>query len=260
MDTVFLVISKLIGTLLRPDMWIVIALASVVLALIKQRQQLALWVGGLTLFGLVTLGILPLGNVLLQPIERTYPTNPPLSQINGIIVLGGGENVRASNYWGQMQLNEGGDRYAASVALAQRFSDAQLLFTGGSGALRDFTGAAVSEASVAESFFLSQGIDRDRLLFEGLSRNTAENARLSLALANPTPDETWVLVTSAFHMPRAIRSFELAGWGDLVPWPVDYRTSKFTDDIGWDLMRNLEVLNMVIREQVAQLSYRLTGR
>ena len=79
MDTVFLVISKLIGTLLRPDMWIVIALASVVLALIKQRQQLALWVGGLTLFGLVTLGILPLGNVLLQPIERTYPTNPPLS-------------------------------------------------------------------------------------------------------------------------------------------------------------------------------------
>ena len=179
MDTVFLVISKLIGTLLRPDMWIVIALASVVLALIKQRQQLALWVGGLTLFGLVTLGILPLGNVLLQPVERTYPTNPSLSQINGIIVLGGGENARASNYWGQMQLNEGGDRYAAGVALAQRFSDAQLLFTGGSGALRDLTGAAVSEASIAERFFLNQGIDRDRLLLEGLSRNTAENARLS---------------------------------------------------------------------------------
>ena len=149
------------------------------------------------------------------------------------------------HYWGQMQLNEGGDRYAAGVALAQRFSDAQLLFTGGSGALRDLTGAAVSEASVAERFFLNQGIDRDRLLLEGLSRNTAENARLSLALANPTPDETWVLVTSAFHMPRAIQSFELAGWGDLVPWPVDYRTSKFTDDIGWDLTRNLEVLNMV---------------
>jgi hypothetical protein len=54
-------------------------------------------------------------------------------------VLGGGENVRASNYWGQMQFNEGGDRYAAGVALAQRFSDAQLLFTSGSGALRDFT-------------------------------------------------------------------------------------------------------------------------
>ena len=52
-----------------------------------------------------------------------------------------------------MQLNEGGDRYAASVALLQRFSDAQLLFTGGSRALRDLTGATVSEASVAERFF-----------------------------------------------------------------------------------------------------------
>ena len=61
MDTVFLLISKLISTLLRPDMWIVIALANVVLALITQRRRLALWVGGLTLFGLVTLAILPLG-------------------------------------------------------------------------------------------------------------------------------------------------------------------------------------------------------
>ena len=260
MDTVFLLISKLISTLLRPDMWIVIALANVVLALITQRRRLALWVGGLTLFGLVTLAILPLGNVLLQPIELTYPVNPPLSQVDGIIVLGGGENVRASTYWGQMQFNEGGDCFAASVALAQRFSDAQLLFTGGSGALRDLAGAAVSEASVAERFFLDQGIDRDRLLLEGLSRNTAENARLSLALANPSADETWVLVTSAFHMPRAIRSFEVAGWGGLIAWPVDYRTSKFTDGIGWGLTRNLEVLNTGISEQVTQLSYRPTGR
>ena len=42
MDTVFLLISKLISTLLRPDMWIVIALANLVLALIKRRQRLAL--------------------------------------------------------------------------------------------------------------------------------------------------------------------------------------------------------------------------
>ncbi len=95
--------------------------------------------------------------------------------------------LRASHYWGQMQLNEGGDRYAAGVALAQRFSDAQLLFTGGSGALRDLTGAAVSEASVAERFFLNQGIDRDRLLFEGLSRNTAENARPKPSTRQPNP-------------------------------------------------------------------------
>ena len=260
MDTAFFIASKLVGALLRPDTWIIIALASVVLALIMQRRRLALWVSGLTLFLLVALAILPLGNLLLQPIERTYPANPPLSQVDGIIVLGGGENARASAYWDQMQFNEGGDRFAAGIALARQFPDAQLLFTGGSGALRDLGGTAVSEASIAERFFLDQGIDPERLLLEGRSRNTAENASLSLALANPIADETWVLVTSAFHIPRAMRSFEAAGWTGLVAWPVDYRTSRFTDDIGWDLTENLQVFNTAIREQVGQMAYRLTGR
>lgn len=260
MDTVFFIASKLIGALLRPDTWIIIALAIVVLALVTQRRRLAIWVGSLTLVALVTLAILPLGNLLLQPIERSYPANPPLSQVDGIIVLGGGEDARASAYWGQMQFNEGGDRFAAGVALARQFPDARLLFTGGSGALRDIAGPTVSEASIAEQFFLDQGIDPDRLLLEGRSRNTAENASLSLALANPGADETWVLVTSAFHMPRAMRSFEAAGWTGLVAWPVDYRTSRFADDIGWDLTGNLQVLNTAIREQVGQLAYRLMGQ
>jgi uncharacterized SAM-binding protein YcdF (DUF218 family) len=260
MDTAFFIASKLIGALLRPDTWIIIALVTVVLSLITQRRRLALWVSGLTLVALATLAILPIGNLLLQPIERSYPANPPLSQVDGIIVLRGGEDARASAYWGQLQFNEGGDRFAAGIALARRFPNARLLFTGGSGALRDIAGAAVSEASIAEQFFLEQGIDPERLLLEGRSRNTAENASLSLVLANPSPDETWVLVTSAFHMPRAMRSFKAAGWSGLVAWPVDYRTSRFTDDIGWDLTGNLQVLNTAIREQVGQLAYRLTGR
>jgi uncharacterized SAM-binding protein YcdF (DUF218 family) len=69
-----------------------------------------------------------------------------------------------------------------------------------------------------------------------------------------------VLLTSAFHMPRAIRSFEAAGWAGVTPWPVDYRTTGFSDRIGWDLTRNLRVLNIAIREQVGQLAYRLSGR
>lgn len=97
-------------------------------------------------------------------------------------------------------------------------------------------------------------------MLEGQSRNTAENARLSLSLATPAPGETWVLVTSAFHMPRAMRSFEVAGWPVLVAWPVDYRTARFGDGIGWNLTYNLTVLDTAFRELVGQLAYRLTGR
>lgn len=260
MDTLFFIASKLIGALLRPDTWIVLALAGVVLALLLNRRRLALWVGSITLALLVALAILPLGDLLLQPIERTYSAEPALDQVDGIIVLGGGEDARASVFWGQMQLNEGGERYTAALALARRFPEARLLFTGGSGALRDLAGTATSEADMARRFFLDLGVAPERLLLEGQSRNTAENARLSLVLAAPATGEIWVLVTSAFHMPRAMRSFETAGWTGLVPWPVDYRTSAFNDGMGWSLTRNLLVLNTAIREQVGQIAYRLSGR
>lgn len=260
MDTIFFIASKLIGALLRPDTWIVLAVAVAVFALMVNRRRIALWVGSITLALLVTLAILPFGDLLLQPIERTYPAEPVLDQVDGIIVLGGAEDARASAFWGQMQLNEGGERYTAALELAKRFPEARLLFTGGSGALLDLAGAETSEASMAGQFFRDQGVALGRLLLEGQSRNTAENARLSLALAAPKPGETWLLVTSAFHMPRAMRSFETAGWTGLVPWPVDYRTSAFKDGMGWNLTRNLLVLNTAIREQVGQIAYRLSGR
>ena len=259
-DTVFFVASKLIGTLLRPDTWILIALAIIVLSLKTQRHRLAAWTACTTLLMLLALTILPLGTLLLQPIERGYPINPPLAEVDGIIVLGGGEDLHASRYWGQMQFNEGGDRFAAALALARRFPDAPLLFAGGSGSLRDLAGSDVSEAQNAERFFLNQGIAPNRLLLEDRSRNTAENAVLSLAIAKPNPGDTWVLITSAFHMPRAMRSFENGGWMGLVAWPVDHRTSGFADGIGWDLVRNMQILQTAIREQVGQLAYRLTGR
>jgi uncharacterized SAM-binding protein YcdF (DUF218 family) len=212
------------------------------------------------LAALFALAILPLGDLLLQPIERTHPAQPTLERVDGIIVLGGGEDARASVYWNQMQLNEGGERFTAALALARQFPEARVLFTGGSGALRDLVATASSEADMAGQFFRDQGIAPDRLLLEGQSRNTAENARLSIAIASPASGETWVLVTSAFHMPRAMRSFEAAGWPGLIPWPDDYRTSAFADGIGWDLTRNLKVLNTAIREQVGQIVYRLTLR
>lgn len=260
MDTVFFIASKLIGALLRPDTWLVIALAVLVLAVALHRRQLALWLGSTLLGSMVVLAILPLGDLLLQPIERTYPAEPGLDQVDGIIILGGGEDARASAYWGQMQLNAGGERYTAALELAQRFPEARLLFTGGSGALRDLGGPEVSEGAMAERFFLGLGVAPERLLIEDRSRNTAENARLSLALAYPDPNESWVLVTSAFHMPRAMLSFEAAGWAGVTPWPVDYRTAAFMDRIGWNLTGNLQVLHIAIREQVGQLAYRVRGR
>lgn len=256
MDTLFFILAKLVGALIRVETWIVLALVLIVLAQLLHRRRLALAFSAATIAALLTLGVLPLGDLLLRPIESVYPANPNLARVDGIIVLGGGEDTRAADFWGQAQVNEGGDRYLAALELARRFPQARLMFTGGSGAL--LLGSA--EAAMAEQVFRAQGIAPERLLLEGQARNTAENARLSLKLAAPTSGEVWVLVTSAFHMQRAMRSFEAAGWSGLIAYPVDYRTAAFRDGIGWDLARNLAVLNTAIKEQVGQLAYRLTSR
>lgn len=254
MDTLFFILAKLLVALIRVETWIVLALALIVLAQLTHRRHLAL--SAATLAALLTLCVLPLGDLLLRPIESAYPANPNLTRVDGIIVLGGGGNMQAADFWGQAQLSAAGGRYLAALDLARRFPRARLLFTGGSGAL--LQGSA--EAAMAGQVFRAQGIAPERLLLEGQARNTAENARLSLRLAAPTPGEVWVLVTSAFHMPRAMRSFKAAGWSGLTAYPTDHRTAAFRDGVGWDLARNLSVLNTAIKELVGQLAYRLTSR
>jgi uncharacterized SAM-binding protein YcdF (DUF218 family) len=260
LETLFFVVSKMIGVLLRADTWIMISLAGIIVLIAMERRRLALGLSGFSLCSLLMLSLFPVGDLLLQPIERQYPQEPLTDRVDGIIILGGGEDVSASAYWGKAQLSEGADRYTASLALARSHPEARLLFTGGGGSMRGLTGETVSEASVAESFFLSQGIERERLLLENKSRNTSENARLGLSLASPRPGETWILVTSAFHMPRAVQSFENAGWTGIVAWPVDYRASGFVDGFGWNLMRNLTILNIAVHEWAGRLVYAITGK
>lgn len=260
MDTLFFLASKLIGAFLRADTYIILAFAVIALALHAKRHRVALRLSIGTFIACLTIGMLPLGDLLLASIERTYPVHPPLTRVTGIVLLGGAEDAFATAHWKQVQLNEGGERFTAALALARRFPMARLLFTGGSGSLRTLVGGSVSESTVAERFFAEHGITAPRLQVEGASRNTAENAQLGFAVAKPQAGETWVLVTTAFHMPRAMRTFAAAGWPPMVPWPVDHRTAAFADRIGWDPAGHLELLNIAIKERVGQIAYRITGR
>ncbi len=260
MSTAFFVASKLVWALVRPESWIVIGLVLCVLAAARERLGAARRWGGLTLAFVLAVAVLPLGDVALRPLETRYPADPPLAQVAGIIVLGGAEQAHLTAYWGPPQLGEGAERFTAALALARDWPQARVLFTGGSGSLRDMGNAAMSGATVAEAFLLGQGLPPERLLLERASRNTAENAVLSRALAAPAEGETWVLVTSAFHMQRSLASFEAAGWTGLVPYPVDFRGGRFADGIGWDLARNLLTLNIAVREYIGLIAYRVTGR
>jgi uncharacterized SAM-binding protein YcdF (DUF218 family) len=260
MDMLFFIASKVIWGLLRPDAWIVIGAGLTCVALLSSWRRIGKWAASLTFVFVLLVAVVPVGDVLLRPLETRHPAAPELSQIDGIIVLGGSEQAGLSARWDQVVLNEGGERFIGAMALARQHPQARVVFTGGSGALGDAGRTSGSNAAVAERFFIEQGLDLARLTLEGASRNTAENAALSLALIKPKPEDVWVLVTSAFHMPRSVNSFHAAGWDNIVPWPVDYRAYSLRDGLGWNLGRNLEVLNTAVREYIGLLAYKATGR
>jgi uncharacterized SAM-binding protein YcdF (DUF218 family) len=260
MDTAFFILSKLIGLALQVETWLGVSMVVSLVAGRFARPRLARWSFRATLIALLTIGIFPMGEVLLRPLEAEFSPRAAPAQIDGIVVLGGVEDQRATAAWGEPQLTEAAERLTAAAALAIAHPEARLVFSGGSGRLRNTVLGQPEIPSVAVDFFVSLGIAPARIIWEDQSRNTAENARFSYEVAAPASGETWILVTSAFHMGRALASFDAAGWDDIIPHPVDYRTGRLSDGIGWDLSGNLEVLNIAIKEWVGRLAYRLTVR
>lgn len=259
-DTIFFVVSKLVWFVLRPESWVALGAGLTFAGLTLRRWRLARIAGGLTVAFTLLVSIIPVGELAIYPLEARYPPNPPVGQIDGIILLGGSEDAAATAHWDQTQFGEAGERYTQAIALARRYPDARLVFTGGSGLLRDTAGRTVSESDVAVRFFAEQGLPPERLTVESQSRTTAENARLTYALLKPELGQSWLLVTSAHHMPRAMESFRAAGWQGVTAWPVDFRYRPLGRSIGWDFARNLDTLNTALREYTGLIAYRLAGR
>jgi uncharacterized SAM-binding protein YcdF (DUF218 family) len=118
-----------------------------------------------------------------------------------------------------------------------------------------------SEAESAVQIFESLGIPHSRLMVDEQSRNTVENAAFSLLVAMPQPGERWLLVTSAYHMPRAMGTFRAAGFA-VEAYPCDWRT-RGADDLTrpfFALYEGLERTDIATREWIGLLVYWLTGR
>ncbi|UAJ12494.1 YdcF family protein [Glacieibacterium megasporae] len=253
----FFEISKIGWVLVAPETMLFLPFAVALWSVFAHRRRLALYALALG-FGLVlAVGIFPLGDLLLVPMEGRYPANPPLQEVDAIIILGGGGNPAVAARWGTSGIGDAGDRYLAGGALARRFPTSVIYFTGGSG---DLIGDRMSEATVAPQLLEATGVDRARVHLEGGSRSTAENAQRLRESAALQSARHIVLVTSAFHMPRAMLAFCAAGWHGLVPYPADFRSTTFGNGIGWSFAHHLQMLDIAAKEWVGLFAYRLTGR
>ena len=248
------VLSKLAWALIQPSNALAVMLFAGIVARWVGRRRLGRLLTFTGVGALIVLAVLPVGDLVARPLESRFPTRPLPPKVDGVVVLGGSVSESLSVEHDQPALNHRAERLTTAVRLARAYPTAQMVFSGGSGALLV---APTSEAAVAAQLFEELGLDRDRFAFERRSRNTFENAVLAKALANPQPGETWLLVTSALHMPRSVGVFRSAGW-PVEPVPVDFNAASGLRLEFW-LSGHLQDLDWAVREWVGLLAYRLLG-
>ena len=258
MDSIFFYLSKLVWMVTTPDNLLLILLLIVLTLLWRGKNRLAKGILGFVVGILLILALFPIGEWILYPLEIRFPENPVLPQkVDGVIVLGGTENAILSTKWHQVELGDATERLLAFETLARRYPDAKLVFSGGSGSMvyQGYKGA-----DVAKMVFEQQEMNVSHVTFESESRNTYENAVFSKALVKPVSGENWILITSAFHMPRSLGIFCRAGW-PMIPYPVDHYTwpgNLFR--VGLDLADHLRILSMGIKEWLGLITYYVAGK
>jgi len=221
----------------------------IVLAAFKKWRWLSFVAAALLL-----LASLPVvSNQLLGPIEGRYPSRSvgTAPEADAVLVLGGfmspTKEVGLVQEW-----SEAVERFEAGVALARVGKAEKLLFTG------DPRG---SEGSTARREAIARGVEESRVLVIGQVGNTQDEADQFRRFAKQQGFKRVILVTSAFHLPRAMHQFRNAGV-ELVPFPVDYRglPNKFLPYMDWiPSASGLSKTELALRETYGLVFYKVFG-
>jgi len=255
----FFMLSKTLGPMLLPTNFLIgVGLVGAILLATRWASLgRKLMVASVVLLAIC--GSSPLGRLLLYPLESRFPPwDAARGAPDGIIVLGGSIDADLSAVHGVAVTIGGADRLIAAAALANRYPNTRIIYSGGSSKL--ISGDA-READYATALFESLGVSRERLTMEPRARNTQENAEFSKALAAPKSGERWLLVTSAYHMPRSVGLFRRAGFS-VETYPVDWRVGERADLLTFSTIAldGLERTDVAMREWMGLVAYWATGK
>jgi uncharacterized SAM-binding protein YcdF (DUF218 family) len=255
----FFVLSKTIGVMLLPANLLigVGVLGAILLATRFASLGRKLMLASILLLAIC--GFSPLGAWLLYPLESRFPAwDTARGAPDGIVVLGGSIDADISVAHGAPVVRAAADRLIAAAVLARQYPTARIIFTGGSGNL---VSNDAKEADYASTVFNSLGVLKERVTMERRARNTLENAEFSKAIAAPKSGERWLLVTSAFHMPRSIGAFRKAGFA-VEPYPVDWQLGGREDLVNPHNLAGsgLTSIDVAVREWIGLVAYWISGK
>lgn len=257
MDSAFFWISKLAWFFVAPENLLVLLVVIGTILLWKQRIKAAKRLFTFLSLIVLIIGLFPVGEWLLYPLESKYKANPKLEQVDGIIVLSGSIDATRSAMWQQTVVNDNAERILASLALVQKYPNAKLVYTGGSGKLSN---QKHKGADAALKLYKEHGLNTTKMIFEREARNTSENVIFTKKLVNPKKNEKWLLITTGWHMPRSVGIFCKSDWA-VIPYPVDFRSQpEKLFRIEWSFSGHLRNLSIGIKEWLGRFAYSITGK
>jgi uncharacterized SAM-binding protein YcdF (DUF218 family) len=242
---------------LAPGTWLALLCGLGALLLLLGRARSGRTCVLLAATGFAAIALLPIDQWLLAPLENRFPPLPRDARVERVIVLGGAIDAALSVDRDSPALNSAAARITEMLTLAHRFPQARIVFTGGPMPNRP---DGPPEADQVRRLATAIGLQEERILYENRSLTTWQNAVLTAELVHPTPDEAWVLVTSAAHMARSVGAFRAAGFR-VIADPVGWKS--FTDPShrgSRSFAERLGLLEATTHEWLGLIYYRLRGR
>jgi len=252
----FFILSKLFWAVARPlNFLFFLAMAGMLAGRLGYRKirtlALAISIGSFVLFGFTQLP-----DYLLYRLETAVPAGKTSAAPAAIVVLGGGIGSQSAAGGTGYQLAEAADRLVKGLELKRLHPQARFIYSGGSGTLiADQPPETVGALSMVQALY---GDDRAMEL-ESRSRTTFENAVEVRKMLGDTTGPV-LLVTSAFHMPRALGCFRQLGM-EAIPAPSDFRADLpvfpyLTDEAPNQFLK----MSLLVKEFFGLASYYMSGR
>ena len=228
----------------------VFLLISIILLIFKNKKYI--FFISISAFLIIISSLAPTGILLLNYLERDYYESKIPDKIDGIIVLSGAIEPELTREFKKIQLNESAERLTEFILLSRKKPGVKKIFSGGSAILFD---KSLNQSKFASKLF--KEFDIQNIIYENKSRNTYENILFSHKIINPEKYEKWVLITSAYHMKRALLIGNELNW-NLIPLAVDFKTNKnIILYKNFKLSKNLYYFNTAIRELLGIIMYRI---
>jgi uncharacterized SAM-binding protein YcdF (DUF218 family) len=248
----FFILSKILSFLISPT---IIVLSLLIISLLtkvpsKRKRFLMMAIG---LFLLFSNPIII--NQLLKVWELKAATTDPKSY-DAVIVLGGFMSIDKTN--NSYSFGEGADRLTEGLILYKRGSIKKIILSGGSGSLVDDT----RESVLAKAFLVNNcGVPDSAILIDTASRNTYENAVESKKIMEAGNLKTAVMITSAWHMRRALGCFEKVGLNVAIH-PTDHlyiESPQFSYDSFIPSTYNIIKWETLMHEIAGIIMYKIRG-